>query len=133
METPSCRSFDPKKVLLDQLASIKVARTMDAIEKGDDMDLATDEINRDLEATIFMFRRKRINEIEAALKRIEQGEYGICEECGDDIPEARLRLFPAAEFCVTCQEDEDKRNKVRGASGSRGDMWPEVPDGTLKK
>ncbi|MCG8377278.1 MAG: TraR/DksA family transcriptional regulator [Chlorobiales bacterium] len=123
MECPSSGSVNPKEVLLDQLASIKVAKTMDAIQKGDDMDLATDEINRDLEATLSMFRRKRINEIEAALKRIEQGEYGICEECGEDIPEARLRLFPAAEFCVGCQEEHDKLNKARGASESRDELW----------
>ena len=38
----------------------------------------------------------------AALKRMDHGEFGYCEECGDEIAEARLRLDPAATRCVDC-------------------------------
>lgn len=40
--------------------------------------------------------------IRAALARIAEGSYGICEVCGADIPEARLKVMPAAVRCVTC-------------------------------
>jgi DnaK suppressor protein len=43
-------------------------------------------------------------DIEAALARIENGSYGECPDCGEDIPAARLRAFPTAKRCRPCQE-----------------------------
>ena len=43
--------------------------------------------------------------IEAAISRIERGEYGICERCGQSIPVARLEALPNASRCVACQEE----------------------------
>jgi len=43
--------------------------------------------------------------IEAALSRIDRGEYGICERCGQAIPAARLEALPNASRCVACQEE----------------------------
>ncbi|MGH7930913.1 MAG: TraR/DksA family transcriptional regulator [Candidatus Binatia bacterium] len=46
--------------------------------------------------------KQQLDEIEAALAKIADGEYGICAECEEDIPVARLRVMPAAEYCVPC-------------------------------
>lgn len=48
--------------------------------------------------------RRILREIEAALNRIKKGEYGICESCGENIPEARLQALPWARFCIHCME-----------------------------
>ncbi|MCB9674488.1 MAG: TraR/DksA family transcriptional regulator [Alphaproteobacteria bacterium] len=48
--------------------------------------------------------RTEMVDIQAALKRIQAGEYGICESCGGDIPEKRLEILPHARLCVSCQE-----------------------------
>lgn len=45
-----------------------------------------------------------LSQIEAALKRIEQNEYGICLKCENDIPEHRLKAKPEAPFCTLCQK-----------------------------
>lgn len=47
---------------------------------------------------------RELDEIEAALRRIEEGTYGECVDCGEDIPRARLDATPAAARCVPCQE-----------------------------
>jgi DnaK suppressor protein len=47
---------------------------------------------------------ERMKRISAALRRIDQGEYGRCAECGDAIKPARLRALPEVETCVPCQE-----------------------------
>ena len=44
----------------------------------------------------------RLERIEAALDRIEQGNYGLCEECGGRIPKARLEVLPDTPYCVKC-------------------------------
>ncbi|MFG1488609.1 TraR/DksA family transcriptional regulator [Oceanospirillum sp. HFRX-1_2] len=45
-----------------------------------------------------------IEQIKSALKRIDEGEYGICEKCGDEIAPERLLILPESTFCVKCAE-----------------------------
>lgn len=52
------------------------------------------------------YRYKR--KVEAALKRIEKGEYGICEECGEAISDHRLMARPVATLCIYCQEASER-------------------------
>jgi RNA polymerase-binding protein DksA len=49
-----------------------------------------------------------LHELEAALKRIADGTYGLCLDCGDDIAVERLRAQPAAARCVDCQQRHEK-------------------------
>jgi DnaK suppressor protein len=121
----STTAFNPKQVLMEQLASMKVERSIAAIEKGDEIDLATGEISRELDAKISMRHYKQIKEIEEALERIKLGEYGTCEDCGEPVPEQRLRLFPAARLCVRCQEEYDHYEKMRDSQNLRGGVWRE--------
>ena len=46
--------------------------------------------------------RDTLADIDAALDKIEQGNYGECESCGGEIPEARLEAMPAARLCISC-------------------------------
>lgn len=46
--------------------------------------------------------KQQLDDIEAALAKIAGGEYGVCGDCEEDIPVARLRVMPAAEYCVAC-------------------------------
>jgi DnaK suppressor protein len=48
---------------------------------------------------------KLLREVEDALRRIEQGTYGVCHECEEEISSKRLDAVPWAKYCVTCQED----------------------------
>lgn len=47
-------------------------------------------------------RRHELRRIDAALKRLDEGDFGVCEACGEPIPERRLRIDPAVTECVTC-------------------------------
>jgi DnaK suppressor protein len=133
-QPPRPGAFNAKQVLLDQLASIKVGRSIDPIDKGDEIDLATGEISRELDARISMRQHKQIKEIEEALERIKHGEYGTCEECAESIPEQRLRLFPAARLCVRCQEEYDQFEKLRDDQSLRGGPWrDETSEGSFSR
>jgi DnaK suppressor protein len=127
------RSFNPKEVLLEMLANIKVGRGIDAIEKGDEIDLAAGEISRELDAKISMRQLRQLKEIEEALERLKYGEYGTCEECGENIPEQRLRLFPAAKLCVRCQEEVDRHEKIRYQATLSGGTWRDDSDSSYSK
>jgi len=55
---------------------------------------------------------KRIREIDESLARIKEGSYGICQLCGEDIPEGRLEVRPNAKYCTQCKEDLEKRGEI---------------------
>ena len=55
---------------------------------------------------------KELKGIEDALTKIEAGAYGMCEECGKNISEARLKVLPTARLCINCKEIIEKREKI---------------------
>lgn len=75
-------------------------------------DRASSESDRALELRTRDRQRKLISKIDAALKRIEDGTYGICEETGDPIGIARLDARPIATLSLEAQEMHERREKV---------------------
>ena len=51
---------------------------------------------------------RELRELDAALTRMSEGNYGVCTDCGDDIPFERLRAYPGAMRCVRCQSVYEK-------------------------
>jgi len=60
-------------------------------------------------------QRERRSQIENALKRLEVGDYGVCDDCGEEIAMARLLANPAATLCVHCQADRERMPQQRCA------------------
>jgi DnaK suppressor protein len=75
-------------------------------------DRASSESDRALELRTRDRQRKLISKIDAALKRIEDGTYGYCEETGDPITIARLDARPIATLSLEAQEVHERREKV---------------------
>lgn len=75
-------------------------------------DMATDMYNREFSLELAEGERERLINLEEALKRIDEGSYGRCDECGGAISRPRLKALPQAKYCIKCQEKEEK-------SGSR--------------
>ena len=75
-------------------------------------DRASSESDRALELRTRDRQRKLISKIDAALKRIEDGTYGYCEETGDPIGIARLDARPIATLSLEAQEMHERREKV---------------------
>ena len=77
-------------------------------------DRAALESDRNAELRIRDRERKLINKIEEALQRIEDGVYGVCEECGEEIGVERLKARPVTTLCIQCkaeQEEEEKKQR----------------------
>lgn len=55
--------------------------------------------------------RKKIENILYALQKIKDNEFGFCEDCGEDIEEKRMEIFPDAKYCVKCAELIEKNNR----------------------
>lgn len=74
-------------------------------------DLGTDAMEREKAFLFVSQKRRRLDEIDVALQRIEAGTFGTCEVCGQPIPERRLERLPAASLCVKCKEEQEKLDK----------------------
>jgi DnaK suppressor protein len=75
---------------------------------GDIYDQASNERDRELLLLLGDREREKIRNIDEALARLEEGEYGICEDCEEEIPLGRLKAMPFARLCVKCKADLEK-------------------------
>lgn len=80
----------------------------------DPTDRAALESDRNFLLRIRDRERKLINKIGEALERLEDGTYGICESCGEDISEERLKARPMATLCIDCKKRQESMERARG-------------------
>jgi RNA polymerase-binding transcription factor len=77
---------------------------------GDDQaDTGTKTFEREQEITLANNLLERITQVERAIDRLGEGNYGWCERCGNAIPVERLAAFPSATLCVSCKQLEERR------------------------
>ncbi len=111
------------KSLLDEKRSQIVANAqstlaedmaLDANDLPDEMDLASSEY---LQSFTFRLRGREkifLEKIDKALVKIADGEFGNCEECGEEISIKRLEARPETNLCIRCKEDQERAEKDFG-------------------
>lgn len=72
-------------------------------------DVATDTYDREFSLGLASNERELLYALDDALKRIEDGTFGICEDCKNSIAKTRLKAVPYAQFCVKCQQKREKK------------------------
>ncbi len=72
-------------------------------------DVASDTYDREFSLGLVSNEREALYELDDALKRIEEGAFGICEECKSPITKTRLKAVPYARLCLKCQERKEKK------------------------
>ncbi|MBN2060894.1 MAG: RNA polymerase-binding protein DksA [Deltaproteobacteria bacterium] len=80
----------------------------------DPADRATLESDRNFTLRIRDRERKLIGKIKDALERIENGTYGICESCGEEISEKRLKARPVTTLCIDCKKKQEDEERLKG-------------------
>lgn len=86
--------------------------TVDSTSFPDPTDRATQESDRNFELRIRDRERKLINKIKEALERLDEGEFGVCDSCGEDISEARLKARPVTTLCIDCKMEQERQEKL---------------------
>ncbi len=71
-------------------------------------DLSQLDLAEDIDYSLLQLYVERLRNIEEALRRLEEGTYGYCEECGKPIGLKRLKVLPFTRYCVKCQERLEK-------------------------
>jgi len=72
-------------------------------------DVATDNYDREFSLGLASNDRQDLYELDDAMKRIEDGSFGVCEDCNSIISKVRLKAVPYARLCIKCQEKREKR------------------------
>ncbi len=95
-----------RRQILEELDQKKLAEQSTA-EIGDDVDLANQERQIELQRLFNDREYKKLLQIQTALKKIESKEYGICEECEGQIGKKRLMAMPFTTLCIQCKSNEE--------------------------
>ena len=103
-----------KQQILQQLdEEIREGKENELDEGMDTYDLASEERDREINLILSDRDRDKLQAIEDALDRIEEDEYGICEQCEEEIAQARLEALPFTRLCVACQEELEKEARFQ--------------------
>ena len=97
--------------LLDDAGKTVSEMTADTTNFPDPNDRATQESDRNFELRIRDRERKLINKIKDALERIDDGTFGTCEVCGEDISEGRLKARAVTTLCIDCKMEQEKKER----------------------
>lgn len=93
---------------------------------GDDRFDEIDQAQTDIEQSMRMRLRNRemlyIKKVDEALKRIEDGCFGECDNCGEDIELRRLEARPTATLCVSCKEEQERKEVLTAAGRQHKSM-----------
>ena len=74
-------------------------------------DMAADTYDRELSMNIASSEQEMLYQIDDALKRLDDGSYGVCQQCNHPIAMSRLKAVPYASMCIECQRSKEKKSK----------------------
>ncbi len=98
--------------IMDQFQSTKEKGiSFDPDDLPDEVDHASSEADQSMNLRLRDRERVLMRKIQKALQKIEAGEYGVCESCGEEIGVKRLEARPVTELCIQCKEEEEKLEK----------------------
>ena len=94
------------------------AKDREVLDQGESSEV---DIQEDIEFALIQMKSETLNKVNEALRRLEEGTYGNCFECGEEIAEARLRALPFAVRCKDCEEArETAEQRERQMAQKRG-------------
>jgi DnaK suppressor protein len=103
-----------KALLVNARKTLMEESNFDTDDLPDEIDLASSEYSQSM---IFRLRDREkflLKKIDRALQRIENGNFGICERCEDEISPKRLEARPVTTLCIRCKEEQEKKEKSYG-------------------
>ena len=127
---PQARRSNDLKTILESRRSELVRELQDRIRAAridgiterdvlDDAESSELDIQDDIGFALMQLKAETLTKIDAALRRLEEGNYGNCFECGAEIAQARLRALPFAARCKDCEQSREAANERERFMGQR--------------
>lgn len=87
-------------------------KPMELRDAFDDADITTEMMEKMMGALVSSNYERNLDKIDAALKRIENNEFGKCMVCGSEIPLGRLEALPFTLYCIACQKEIERKREL---------------------
>ena len=100
------------QLLRNVQAELHEGREQSKDEGMDTYDLASDARDREINFILTDREREKLQAIDEALARVEEGSYGVCESCESDIAEGRLEALPFTRLCINCQAEREREARI---------------------
>jgi len=104
-----------KSLLTEQKQELlkQTEQNLDVDTEGDETDEVQANQLIEMNRQFFLRNADKLSKIESALKRIEEGSYGLCQDCEELIAEKRLLSNPHFQICISCAEEREAEEKQR--------------------
>jgi DnaK suppressor protein len=103
---------DRQAEIRSKLRSLRQHLPAEVTEVKDAEEQSMEDFVRGMDFALMEMESETLRKIDDALLRLQEGTYGVCEECDEKIAEARLRALPFASLCRDCQEREEEATRV---------------------
>ena len=98
-------------IVINAEKTLREESQLDVSDLPDEIDMASSEYNQSLAFRLRDREKSLLRKIDKAIKRLEEGEYGICENCEEDIDVRRLEARPVTTLCIRCKEEQEQMEK----------------------
>ena len=107
---------EKRKAVLDRAREMLSVENMalDTNDLPDEMDLASSEYLQSFEFRLRGREKSLLSKLDLALKKIDDGTFGICEICEEPIGKKRLEARPETTLCIKCKEDQEREERTMG-------------------
>ena len=106
---------EKRKVVLERARQmLSEGMVLDADDLPDEMDLASSEYIQSFEFRLRGREKSLLSKLDLALKKIDDGTFGICEICEEPIGKKRLEARPETTLCIKCKEDQEREERTMG-------------------
>lgn len=106
---------EKRKTVLERARQmLSEGMVLDANDLPDEMDLASSEYIQSFEFRLRGREKSLLSKLDLALKKIEDGTFGICEICEEPIGKKRLEARPETSLCIKCKEDQEREERTMG-------------------
>lgn len=103
---------EKQRLLNNSKNTVKNELALSPDDLPDETDLAANEVNQNLVFRLRDRERQLLGKIEEALARMDEGTFGLCEDCEEPIEIKRLEVRPVSTHCVACKERHEHREKI---------------------
>jgi DnaK suppressor protein len=106
---------EKRKVVVERARQmLSEGMVLDANDLPDEMDLASSEYIQSFEFRLRGREKSLLSKLDLALKKIDDGTFGVCEICEEPIGKKRLEARPETSLCIKCKEDQEREERTMG-------------------
>ncbi len=103
---------EKQRLLNNSKNAVKHELALSPDDLPDETDLAASEVNQNLVFKLRDRERQLLTKIDEALGRMDEGSFGVCEDCEEPIEPRRLEARPVSTMCIACKEKQEHREKI---------------------